>query len=91
MVNKGLKVGDVFKEGGLYYEVQSVLPNGNYISKRVNEPEESVEQEGEVAKEEETKIPTEGENTEEAEVPMPQEVTIEAGKKPVRKTGGKKK
>lgn len=38
MVRRGLKKGDVFENGGLYYEVQSVLPNGDYISKRVTDP-----------------------------------------------------
>lgn len=33
MITKGLKVGDIFEDGGLAYEVQSVLPSGDYISK----------------------------------------------------------
>ena len=39
MIKPGLKIGDVFEDGGLYYEVQSVIRNG-YISKRVEKPEE---------------------------------------------------
>lgn len=38
MVNKGLKKGDVFEDGGLYYEVQSVNKDGSYVSKRVKDP-----------------------------------------------------
>lgn len=33
MITKGLKVGETFEDGGLAYEVQSVLPSGDYISK----------------------------------------------------------
>ena len=33
MVKQNLPVGAVFEDGGLYFEVQSVLPDGNYISK----------------------------------------------------------
>lgn len=40
MVNKNLPVGAVFEDGGLYFEVQSVLPDGNYISKRIEKPQE---------------------------------------------------
>lgn len=40
MIKSGLKVGERFEDGGLYYEVQSVLPNGQYISKRVDGPKE---------------------------------------------------
>jgi hypothetical protein len=39
MIKPGLKIGDVFEDGGLYYEVQSVIRNG-YISKRVEKPVE---------------------------------------------------
>lgn len=38
MVAKNLKKGDVFEDGGLYYEVQSVNKDGSYISKRVKGP-----------------------------------------------------
>ena len=36
MVKPNLPVGAVFEDGGLYFEVQSVLPNGSYISKRID-------------------------------------------------------
>ena len=35
----------MFEDGGLYYEVQAVLPSGDYISKRVDkvpEPEQEI-------------------------------------------------
>lgn len=38
MIRHGMKVGEVFEDGGLYYEVQSVLPNSGYISKMIDEP-----------------------------------------------------
>lgn len=41
MIKPGLKIGDVFEDGGLYYEVQSVIRNG-YISKRIEKPVEKV-------------------------------------------------
>ena len=31
-MNKGMKVGDIFEDGGRKYKVLKVLPNGNYIS-----------------------------------------------------------
>ena len=40
MVKQNLPVGAVFEDGGLYFEVQSVLPDGNYISKRIEKPKE---------------------------------------------------
>ena len=39
MVKQNLPVGAVFEDGGLYFEVQSVLPDGNYISKRIEKQE----------------------------------------------------
>ena len=39
MVKPNLPVGAVFEDGGLYFEVQSVLPDGNYISKRIEKQE----------------------------------------------------
>lgn len=78
MVQKGLKKGDVFEDGGLYYEVQSVLPNGHYISKRVDGPKDEpkpVEEPAEEVKETVAEVaPTEG-----------------ATKAAPKKTGGKKK
>ena len=35
MVKKGLKVGDSFTDGNQTYRVKAILPDGNYISKRV--------------------------------------------------------
>ena len=46
MVKQNLPVGAVFEDGGLYFEVQSVLPDGNYISKRI-EKQEPVNEEAE--------------------------------------------
>lgn len=66
MVKPNLPVGAVFEDGGLYYKVQSVLPDGNYISMRiekqepVNEetPEESTDEVPEsVPDEPEEKVP----------------------------------
>lgn len=45
MVSKGLKVGDTFSDGGRTYEILSVYPNGNYVSKAI-EPKK-VETKGE--------------------------------------------
>ena len=45
MAKPNLSIGAVFEDGGLYYEVQSVLPNGNYISKRVKKPKVTAEAE----------------------------------------------
>lgn len=45
MVNPNFTIGTVFEDGGLYYEVQAVLPSGDYISKRVDkvlEPEKEI-------------------------------------------------
>lgn len=41
MVKPNLTIGAIFEDGGLYYQVQSVLPNGNYISKMVEKPTET--------------------------------------------------
>lgn len=46
MVEKGLKVGDVFQEGTQQYEVLEVLPDGNYISKATEKPRKSVKKDG---------------------------------------------
>lgn len=45
MVKPGLTIGTLFEDGGLHYEVQAVLPSGDYISKRVDkvpEPEKEI-------------------------------------------------
>lgn len=39
MIPKGMKVGDVFCDGGLYFEVQAICAQG-YISKRIEKPTE---------------------------------------------------
>lgn len=38
MITPNMKAGDVFEDGGLHFEVQAVLPDGNYISRRIEEP-----------------------------------------------------
>lgn len=38
MIVSNMKVGDVFEDGGLHFEVQAVLPDGNYISRRIETP-----------------------------------------------------
>lgn len=43
MVKPNLKIGAIFEDGGLYYEVQSVLPSGDYISKMVEKPKATEE------------------------------------------------
>lgn len=45
MVKPNFTIGTVFEDGGLYYEVQAVLPSGDYISNRVDkvpEPEKEI-------------------------------------------------
>lgn len=39
MVEKGLQKGAVFTEGSSFYKVEEVLPDGNYISRRISEEE----------------------------------------------------
>lgn len=39
MVEKGLQKGAVFSEGSSFYKVEEVLPDGNYISRRISEEE----------------------------------------------------
>lgn len=34
MVKRGLKAGDTFVEGGITYVINSVLSDGNYISRK---------------------------------------------------------
>lgn len=72
MVKPNFTIGTVFEDGGLYYEVQAVLPSGDYISKRVDkvpEPEKEIT----------VPIP---EPEEEIPIPIP-EKTVD---KPVKKT-----
>ena len=64
MIAKGLKVGDIFEDGGLAYEVRSVLPSGDYISKKIEKPVEKEIPIVEPTKEEVQVIePTNGEKT----------------------------
>lgn len=39
MIAKGMKKGAVFTDGGLFYLVLQVLPDGNYVSKVISEEE----------------------------------------------------
>lgn len=45
LVGKGKKVGEVFVDGGITYQVVSVLGDGNYISKKVDPIEVKKEKE----------------------------------------------
>ena len=86
MVKPNFTIGTVFEDGGLYYEVQAVLPSGDYISKRVDkvpEPEKEItipipEPEKEIS------IPI-SENTEDKPVKKTRTTTR------TRNTGGRKK
>jgi hypothetical protein len=86
MVKPNFTIGTVFEDGGLYYEVQAVLPSGDYISKRVDkvpEPEKEItipipEPEKEIT------IPI-SENTEDKPVKKTRTTTR------TRNTGGRKK
>lgn len=51
MVAKGLKKGAVFTDGGLFYIVLEVLPDGNYISKHISEEEKKAIEKAKTAKE----------------------------------------
>lgn len=86
MVKPNFTIGTVFEDCGLYYEVQAVLPSGDYISKRVDkvpEPEKEItipipEPEKEIT------IPI-SENTEDKPVKKTRTTTR------TRNTGGRKK
>ena len=39
-VARGLSVGDIFEDGGLYYEVKAVHEDGSYYSEKTEKPEE---------------------------------------------------
>ena len=75
MVKPNFTIGTVFEDGGLYYEVQAVLPSGDYISKRVDKVPEP---------EQEIPIPI-SENTEDKPVKKTRTTTR------TRNTGGRKK
>ena len=88
MVKPNFTIGTVFEDGGLYYEVQAVLPSGDYISKRVDkvpEPEKEIT----------VPIP---EPEQEIPIPIPEKTEDKPVKKaednPVKRTrttGGRKK
>ena len=75
MVKPNFTIGTVFEDGGLYYEVQAVLPSGDDISKRVDKVPEP---------EKEITIPI-PENTEDKPVKRTRTTTR------TRNTGGRKK
>lgn len=94
MVKPNFTIGTVFEDGGLYYEVQAVLPSGDYISKRVDKVPEP---------EKESTIPI-PEPEKEIPIPIPEKTedkhVKETDDKPVKKTrtttrtrntGGRKK
>lgn len=72
MVKPNFTIGTVFEDGGLYYEVQAVLPSGDYISKRVDKVPE-------LEKEITVPIP---EPEQEIPIPIPEKTED----KPVKKT-----
>lgn len=72
MVKPNFTIGTVFEDGGLYYEVQAVLPSGDYISKRVDKVPES---------EKEITVPI-PEHEQEIPIPIPEKTED----KPVKKT-----
>lgn len=84
MVKPNFTIGTVFEDGGLYYEVQAVLPSGDYISKRVDkvpEPEKEIT----------VPIPEH-----EQEIPIPEKTEDKPVKKTrtttrTKNTGGRKK
>nr|DAH37459.1 MAG TPA: hypothetical protein [Caudoviricetes sp.] len=88
MVKPNFTIGTVFEDGGLYYEVQAVLPSGDYISKRVDkvpEPEKEIP----------IPIPI-PEPEQEIPIPIPEKTEDKPVKKTrtttrTRNTGGRKK
>lgn len=87
MVKQNLPVGAVFEDGGLYFEVQSVLPDGNYISKRIEKQETANEEVPENVPDE----PAEKDTVEvpKAEAPVEKKVTRNTQRKTT--TRGRKK
>lgn len=87
MVKPNLPVGAVFEDGGLYFEVQSVLPDGNYISKRIEKQETTNEEVPENVPEE----PAEKDTVEvpKTEAPVEKKVTRNTQRKTT--TRGRKK
>ena len=92
MVTPNLPVGAVFEDGGLYFEVQSVLPDGNYISKRIEKQETANEEVpenvplGTTPEEPEEKVLVEAQNK---EAPVEKKVTRNTQRKTT--TRGRKK
>ena len=92
MVKQNLPVGAVFEDGGLYFEVQSVLPDGNYISKRIEKQETDNEEVpenvplGTTPEEQEEKSLVEAQNE---EAPVEKKVTRNTQRKTT--TRGRKK
>ena len=92
MVKQNLPVGAVFEDGGLYFEVQSVLPDGNYISKRIEKQETANEEVpenvplGNTSEEPEEKVLVEAQNE---EAPVEKKVTRNTQRKTT--TRGRKK
>lgn len=92
MVKQNLPVGAVFEDGGLYFEVQSVLPDGNYISKRIEKHEEKPqEHDNEEVPENVPEEPAEKDTVEvpKAEAPVEKKVTRNTQRKTT--TRGRKK
>ena len=89
MVKPNLPVGAVFEDGGLYFEVQSVLSDGNYISKRIEKHDND-----EVPEEKTDEVPdnvplgTTPEETPKVEAPVEKKVTRNVQRKTTR---GRKK
>ena len=94
MVKQNLPVGAVFEDGGLYFEVQSVLPDGNYISKRIEKQEPLKEESPGKLEDEvpenipEEKIPDKPEEKNPAPAPAEKKVTRNVQRKTTR---GRKK
>ena len=87
MIKPGMKKGEKFTDGGIEYVVESVLPDGNYISKRADHV---VEEQEEVPEEDEES--TEEVETEEvAEEPKIEEAPKVEVKAPVKNTKNGKK
>ena len=82
MVKPNLPVGAVFEDGGLYFEVQSVLPDGNYISKRIEKQEPVNEESPEKSADESPENVPEETTTEKQEEKVP--VAAPAEKKVIR-------
>lgn len=84
MIKPGMKKGEKFTDGGIEYVVESVLPDGNYISKRADHV---VEKQEEVPEEDEAEESTEEVETEEsAEEPKIEEAPKVEVKAPVKNT-----